>query len=129
MKPIPTLIVLADKCHSAVSRLLLSLALVLGLAQPGIAAAQSQAAAPQAKIARDLASGLADTGKVKASWMRDLNGARHVQAVIVSNSADPAMTDLRVSNGVVSMSKNDHLGLDQRARVVVKVEGNKWKLD
>jgi len=37
--------------------------------------------------------------------------------------------DLRVSNGVVSMSKNDHLGLDQRARVVVKVEGNKWKLD
>jgi len=37
--------------------------------------------------------------------------------------------DLRVSNGVVTMSKNDHLGLDQRARVVVKVEGNKWKLD
>ena len=37
--------------------------------------------------------------------------------------------DLKVSNGVVSMSKNDHLGLDQRARVVVKVEGNKWKLD
>ena len=37
--------------------------------------------------------------------------------------------DLHVSNGVVSMSKNDHLGLDQRARVVVKVEGNKWKLD
>ena len=37
--------------------------------------------------------------------------------------------DLRVSNGVVSMSKNDHLGLDQRARVVVKVEGNRWKLD
>jgi len=37
--------------------------------------------------------------------------------------------DLRVSNGVVTMSKNDHLGLDQRARVVVKVEGGKWKLD
>ena len=37
--------------------------------------------------------------------------------------------DLHVSNGVVTMSKNDHLGLDQRARVVVKVEGNKWKLD
>ncbi len=37
--------------------------------------------------------------------------------------------DLHVSNGVVSMSKSDHLGLDQRARVVVKVEGNKWKLD
>jgi branched-chain amino acid transport system substrate-binding protein len=37
--------------------------------------------------------------------------------------------DLPVSNGVMNMSKNDHLGLDQRARVVVKVEGGKWKLD
>ena len=37
--------------------------------------------------------------------------------------------DLPVSNGVSNMSKNDHLGLDQRARVVVKVEGGKWKLD
>ena len=37
--------------------------------------------------------------------------------------------DLHVSNGVVNMSKNDHLGLDQRARVIVKVEGNRWKLD
>ncbi|MEO8524497.1 MAG: ABC transporter substrate-binding protein [Caldimonas sp.] len=37
--------------------------------------------------------------------------------------------DLHVSNGVVSMSKNDHLGLDQRARVIVKVVDNKWRLD
>ena len=37
--------------------------------------------------------------------------------------------DLHVSNGVVNMSKNDHLGLDQRARVIVKVVDNKWKLD
>jgi len=37
--------------------------------------------------------------------------------------------DLRVSNGVVNMSKNDHLGLDQRARVVVRIVANKWKLD
>jgi branched-chain amino acid transport system substrate-binding protein len=37
--------------------------------------------------------------------------------------------DLKVSNGVSSMSKNDHLGLDQRARVIVRVEGGKWKLD
>ena len=36
--------------------------------------------------------------------------------------------DLHVSNGVVNMSKNDHLGLDQRARVIVKVENGKWKL-
>jgi len=37
--------------------------------------------------------------------------------------------DMHVSNGVSSMSKNDHLGLDQRARVIVKIEGGKWKLD
>ena len=40
-----------------------------------------------------------------------------------------AIRDLHVSNGVVNMSKNDHLGLDQRARVVVKVVNNKWQLD
>ena len=37
--------------------------------------------------------------------------------------------DLHVSNGVSNMSKNDHLGLDQRARVIVRIEGGKWKLD
>ena len=37
--------------------------------------------------------------------------------------------ELHVSNGVVTMSKNDHLGLDQRARVIVKVVDNAWKLD
>jgi branched-chain amino acid transport system substrate-binding protein len=36
--------------------------------------------------------------------------------------------DLPVSNGVVNMSKNDHLGLDQRARVIVKVVDGKWQL-
>ena len=40
-----------------------------------------------------------------------------------------AVRDLHVANGVTNMSKNDHLGLDQRARVIVKVEGGKWKLD
>jgi branched-chain amino acid transport system substrate-binding protein len=37
--------------------------------------------------------------------------------------------DLPVSNGVTNMSKNDHLGLDQRARVIVKIADGKWKLD
>jgi branched-chain amino acid transport system substrate-binding protein len=30
---------------------------------------------------------------------------------------------------VINMSKNDHLGLDQRARVIVRIVGGKWKLD
>jgi branched-chain amino acid transport system substrate-binding protein len=40
-----------------------------------------------------------------------------------------ATRNLHVSNGVMNMSRNDHLGLDQRARVIVKVEGGTWKLD
>ncbi len=36
--------------------------------------------------------------------------------------------NLPVSHGIVSMGPNDHLGLDQRARVMVQVKDGKWKL-
>ena len=36
--------------------------------------------------------------------------------------------ELVVSHGVVNMSPTDHLGLDQRSRVMVQVVGGKWKL-
>jgi branched-chain amino acid transport system substrate-binding protein len=36
--------------------------------------------------------------------------------------------NLPVSHGVVNMGPNDHLGLDQRARVMVQIAGGKWKL-
>ncbi|WP_153147076.1 ABC transporter substrate-binding protein [Dechloromonas sp. H13] len=36
--------------------------------------------------------------------------------------------DLPASHGVFNMSPNDHLGFDQRARVMVKVENGTWKL-
>jgi branched-chain amino acid transport system substrate-binding protein len=35
--------------------------------------------------------------------------------------------DLPAAHGIFSMSANDHLGLDQRARVMVKIEGGTWK--
>jgi len=31
------------------------------------------------------------------------------------------------AHGIFSMSENDHLGLDQRARVMVKIENGTWK--
>ena len=31
------------------------------------------------------------------------------------------------TNGIVNMSKTDHLGLDQRARVMVEIKGGEWK--
>lgn len=36
--------------------------------------------------------------------------------------------DLVISQGVMTMSKTDHSGLDQRARLIVKVENGKWLL-
>lgn len=36
--------------------------------------------------------------------------------------------NLPVAHGVVNMSAQDHLGFDQRARVMVKVEGGAWRL-
>jgi branched-chain amino acid transport system substrate-binding protein len=38
------------------------------------------------------------------------------------------LKNVTVSHGVVNMSAQDHLGFDQRARVMVKVENGDWKL-
>ena len=53
-------------------------------------------------------------------------GTREFRSAL--RDAIEGVRDLHVSNGVTNMSKNDHLGLDQRARVIVRVEGGKWKL-
>jgi branched-chain amino acid transport system substrate-binding protein len=36
---------------------------------------------------------------------------------------------LPVTNGIVNMTPEDHLGLDRRARVMVKIAGGRWLLD
>jgi branched-chain amino acid transport system substrate-binding protein len=36
--------------------------------------------------------------------------------------------NLPVAHGVVNMSAQDHLGFDQRARVMVKIDNGTWKL-
>ncbi len=36
--------------------------------------------------------------------------------------------NLPASHGIFNMSRNDHSGLDQRARVMVEIVGGKWKL-
>ena len=38
------------------------------------------------------------------------------------------ISELAVSHGLINMSAKDHLGMDQRARVMVKVVDTKWKL-
>ncbi len=39
-----------------------------------------------------------------------------------------ATKNLEVTNGSVTMSKSDHLGLDSRARVMVQIQNGKWVL-
>jgi branched-chain amino acid transport system substrate-binding protein len=33
-----------------------------------------------------------------------------------------------VSHGIINMTPTDHLGMDQRARVMVQIVDGKWKL-
>jgi len=64
----------------------------------GFAPAASDAAPPAhkpGKVARDLEAEVTRAGPPKARWARDINGVRHIQAVVVSNSADPEMASLR----------------------------------
>jgi branched-chain amino acid transport system substrate-binding protein len=53
-------------------------------------------------------------------------GTREFRAAL--RDALEGVHDLHVSNGVVNMSKTDHLGLDQRARVIVRIVNGTWKL-
>jgi hypothetical protein len=64
-------------------------------AVPSTAHAQSMQANAQSKVARDLQAGIALGTTPAVNWARDIKGVRYVQVILVSNSADPEMTDLR----------------------------------
>jgi hypothetical protein len=55
-----------------------------------------------------------------------------VDAVLVPlhlvRDAMETTTNLAISHGVMNMNAKDHLGLDQRARVMVEIKDGKWKL-
>jgi hypothetical protein len=62
--------------------------------------AKAQTAGPvhanaQSKVARDLQAGIALGHTPAVNWARDIHGARYVQVIVVSNSADPELTALR----------------------------------
>jgi len=54
-------------------------------------------------------------------------GTREFRAAL--RDALEATKDLVGVHGVFNMSPNDHLGFDQRARVMVRIEKGAWKLD
>jgi branched-chain amino acid transport system substrate-binding protein len=53
-------------------------------------------------------------------------GSKEFRAAL--RDALEGLRNVIVSHGVVNMSPQDHLGFDQRARVMVKIEGGAWKL-
>jgi hypothetical protein len=48
-----------------------------------------------AKVAQDLDDEVRGASRVRPKWSRQIGGVQHVQAILVSNSADPSMADLR----------------------------------
>lgn len=53
-------------------------------------------------------------------------GSKEFRAAL--RDALEGLKNVTIAHGVVNMSPNDHLGLDQRARVMVKIENGDWKL-
>ena len=53
-------------------------------------------------------------------------GSKEFKAAL--RDALEGLKNVTVSHGIVNMSATDHLGFDQRARVMVKVENGDWKL-
>lgn len=53
-------------------------------------------------------------------------GTREFRAAL--RDALEGLKNVTVSHGIVNMSAQDHLGFDQRARVMVKIENGGWKL-
>ena len=53
-------------------------------------------------------------------------GSKEFRAAL--RDALEGLKNVTVSHGIVNMSAQDHLGFDQRARVMVRIEGGNWKL-
>lgn len=53
-------------------------------------------------------------------------GSKEFRAAL--RDALEGLKNVTVSHGIVNMSAQDHLGFDQRARVMVKIENGTWKL-
>ncbi len=70
-------------------------------------------------------SGLLMTAAIPVALKKGQPGTPAFRAAL--RDALEGVHDLAGAHGIFSMSPTDHLGLDQRARVMVKIEGGKWK--
>jgi branched-chain amino acid transport system substrate-binding protein len=63
---------------------------------------------------------------VPAALKKAQPGSKEFRAAL--RDALEGLKNVTVSHGIVNMSPQDHLGFDQRARVMVKIENGAWKL-
>jgi branched-chain amino acid transport system substrate-binding protein len=71
-------------------------------------------------------AGLLLQNAVPAALKKAKPGTKEFKAAL--RDALEGLKNVTVSHGIVNMSPQDHLGFDQRARVMVKVENGDWKL-
>ena len=70
-------------------------------------------------------AGLLMASAVPAALKKAQPGTPEFRAAL--RDALEATKEMPGAHGIFSMTPNDHLGLDQRARVMVKIEGGAWK--
>ncbi len=71
-------------------------------------------------------AGLLLANAVPVALKKGEPGSKEFRAAL--RDALEATTNLPASHGVFNMSASDHLGFDQRARVMVRIENGTWKL-
>ncbi|MDO8931010.1 MAG: ABC transporter substrate-binding protein [Rhodocyclaceae bacterium] len=71
-------------------------------------------------------AGLMLANAVPVALKKAQPGTKEFRAAL--RDALEGMKNVTVSHGVMNMSPQDHLGFDQRARVMVKIENGAWKL-
>lgn len=84
-----------QRSRKALAVLLASMALLVSGQGFRSVDAKPLAGHAHAKIAHDLDGEINENRAPKEKWARDVNGVRHVQVVIVSDSPDAEMTELR----------------------------------
>ena len=71
-------------------------------------------------------AGLLLANAVPAALKKGKPGSKEFRAAL--RDALEGTKELHAAHGVFNMTKTDHLGFDQRSRVMVKIEGGKWVL-
>jgi branched-chain amino acid transport system substrate-binding protein len=71
-------------------------------------------------------AGLLLANAVPAALKKAKPGSKEFRAAL--RDALEGLKNVTVSHGIVNMSPTDHLGFDQRARVMVTIENGAWKL-